>query len=42
MEVYELRLCNLFHRILSRFYSMRDKKFNNETKFIRDRLSFAA
>ncbi len=41
MEVYELRLCNLFHRILSRFYSMRDKKFNNETKSIRDRLSFA-
>jgi len=42
MEAYELRLCNLFHRILSRFYSMRDKKFNNETKFTRDRLSFAA
>ena len=42
MEAYELRLCNLFHRVLNRFYAMRDKKISNETKLIRDRLSFAA
>ena len=41
-EAHELRLANLFQRTLCRLNSIRDKKLRNETKFIRDRLSFAA
>ncbi len=46
-EAHELRLANLFQRTLCRLNSirdkkLRDKKLRNETKFIRDRLAFAA
>ena len=41
-EAHELRLANLFQRTLARLQSINDKKLRNETKFIRDRLSFAA
>ncbi len=41
-EAHELRLANLFQRTLCRLNAIRDKKLRNETKFIRDRLSFAA
>ena len=41
-EVHELRLASFFQRILCRLQSIRDKKLRNETKFARDRLSFAA
>jgi hypothetical protein len=41
-QAHELRLVNLFQRTLARLQSINDKKRRNETKFIRDRLSFAA
>ncbi|MCX6609343.1 MAG: hypothetical protein NTW74_00650, partial [Acidobacteria bacterium] len=41
-EAHEIRLANLFQRTLARLQSIQDKKRRNETKFIRDRLSFAA
>jgi len=41
-ESHELRLASVFQRILGRLHSIRDKKLRNETKFARDRLSFAA
>ncbi|MCX6613281.1 MAG: hypothetical protein NTW74_20825 [Acidobacteria bacterium] len=41
-QAHEFRLANLFQRTLCRLQSINDKKRRNETKFIRDRLSFAA
>jgi len=41
-EAHEIRLASLFQRTLARLHSIGDKKIRNETKFARDRLSFAA